>query len=178
MYRLFFNNTTLRLLISFWCIYLLAFNATAEYCTGYKELSPLQKGRLEFAYHQGLEHDLGFTLASISLIESSAGKWRINPYSKDFGLFQVNIKTAVKVLGISNHYKKLELAEKLIYDDLLNSYVALDVLTYFEDYHKGDWKKMVMSYNNGFNIKTNKAKKYLDKVSVGVKMLQQCMKVY
>jgi hypothetical protein len=150
----------------------------ADSCSRYENLSPIQKGRLEFSYYQGLEYDLGYTLSSVALIESNAGKWRINPYSKDFGLFQVNIKTSVNVMGVTSHYKKLELAEKLIYNDILNAYIALDVLTYFKNYHKGNWKKMVMSYNNGFNIDTIKAKDYLDKVSIGVKMLQQCMKIY
>jgi hypothetical protein len=153
-------------------------NAMAQDCSRYEALSAIQKNRLEFAYHQGVEYDLGYTLSAISLTESNAGKWRVNPYSKDFGLFQVNIKTSVNVMGVTSHYKKLELAEKLIYNDILNAYIALDVLTYFKNYHKGDWKKMVMSYNNGFNIGTIKAKDYLDKVSIGVRMLQTCMKIY
>ena len=157
---------------------ILATSAVAQDCSKYEALSAIQKNRLEFAYHQGVEYDLGYTLSAISLIESNAGKWRINPYSKDFGLFQVNIKTSVNVMGVTSHYKKLELAEKLIYNDILSAYIALDVLTYFKSYHKGDWKKMVMSYNNGFNINTTKAEDYLDKVSNGVKMLQTCMKIY
>tara|TARA_R110000782_G_scaffold75562_6_gene150750 strand:- start:232 stop:585 length:354 start_codon:yes stop_codon:yes gene_type:complete len=114
-------------------------------------------------------------MASIAWVESSAGRFRVNLNSKDVGLFQVNSRTASKVLGATNYYKRLELDQKLIYDDILNAYVALDVLTYFNKYHKGDWKKMVASYNNGFKINTEKAKNYVDKVSQSVKVLKQCM---
>ena len=144
-------------------------------CSTYDNLSPLQKGRLIYSYHQGQDLDLGYTLASIALIESSAGEYRLNPYSRDLGLYQVNIKTAVNVMGITNYYEKLELAEKLIYSDTLGSYIALDVLQYFYKYHKGDWKKMVQSYNEGFKINSNKSINYLAKVSKSVTLLQQCM---
>ena len=144
-------------------------------CDQYDSLSPLQKGRLLFSYHQGQDLDLGYTLSSIALVESSAGKYRINPYSRDFGLYQVNIKTAVNVMGVTNYYKKLGLAEKLIYQDILSSYIALDVLQYFYKYHKGDWKKMVQSYNEGFKIDTKKSLSYLDKVSEEVVMLKRCL---
>lgn len=144
-------------------------------CGTYDNLSPLQKGRLLFSYHQGQSTNLGYTLAAIALIESSAGLYRLNIYSRDLGLYQVNIKTASKVLGVTNYYKKLELAEKLIYRDILNAYVAIDVLRYFIDYHNQDWRKTIQSYNEGFNINTEKSLLYLDKVSGGVRLLQQCM---
>lgn len=150
----------------------------AQDCAEYGNLSPIQKGRLEFAYHQGNPYDLGYTMAAIALAESSAGRFRVNLSSKDVGLFQVNSRTASKVLGVTNYYKRLELDQKLIYDDILNAYIALDVLTYFKKYHKGDWKKMVASYNNGFKINTEKAKNYVDKVSKYVKVLQQCMNTH
>lgn len=154
---------------------IIAFGIQASSCDRYNSLSPLQKGRLEFSYYQGKPHSLGYTLAAIALVESSAGIYRINMDSKDLGLYQVNIKTAINTLGITNHYKKLELYEKLIYQDTLNAYIALDVLQYFQKYHKGNWRKMVMSYNNGFKINTQKANNYLDKVITGVKLLEKCM---
>tara|TARA_R110002167_G_scaffold343943_1_gene553117 strand:- start:135 stop:641 length:507 start_codon:yes stop_codon:yes gene_type:complete len=157
------------------------FYATASHamnCSRYDELSPIQKGRLEFAYYQGKPFDLGYTISAVSLMESNAGKWRLNIKTGDLGLFQVNQNTAKNVLGVTNHYKILELNEKLIYDDILNAYIALDVMQYFLKYHKGNWKKMVMSYNNGFNINTKKSRDYLDKVIQSVKLLKTCMKLH
>lgn len=119
--------------------------------------------------------DLGYTLASIALNESNAGKWRVNLRSKDIGLFQVNSNTASRTLGVTNYYKRLELDEKLIYDDILNSYVALTVLSYFKEYHKGKWSAMVQSYNEGFKINTIKSLKYLASIRESVNMLTQCM---
>lgn len=144
-------------------------------CSSYESLSPIQKGRLEFAYYQGLPVDLGYTMASIALVESNAGLWRLNIHSKDVGLFQVNIKTAANTLGVTNHYKRLELDQKLIYDDILNAYIARSVLQYFLAYHEGNWRDMIQSYNEGFKINTDKSKKYLAKIKESVIMLQQCM---
>jgi len=157
---------------------IVSLSTTAQQCTEYNNLSVVQKGRLEFAYHQGAEYDLGWTLTAIAYNESMAGRWRLNMTTGDVGLFQVNRKTAHKVLGITSHYKKLKLDQKLVYDDILNAYVALDVLRYFKKYHKGNWKKMVMSYNNGFSINTKKAEDYLASISSSVRMLKQCMKIY
>ncbi len=154
---------------------LISTQALATDCSRYDKLTPIQKGRLEFAYHQGLPTDLGYTLAAISLNESNAGKWRLNLHSKDVGLFQVNIVTASRTLGVTNYYNKLELAEKLIYDDILNAYIALEVLNYFKAYYKGDWSKMVQAYNAGFKINTIKSLNYLASVRESVIMLTQCM---
>lgn len=149
----------------------------ARECADYKDLSPLQKGRLEFAYNSGVDYDLGFTMAAIALQESSAGKYRLNLESKDLGLFQVNVKTASSILKVTNHYKKIELVERMIYDDVFTAKLSLHVLTYFKDYHKGDWKKTIQSYNAGFSINNEDSLDYLDKVSSNVKMLQKCMKL-
>ena len=119
--------------------------------------------------------DLGWTVASISLVESSAGLYRINLETKDLGLFQVNAKTTYRTLGITNYYKKMKIAEKIIYDDILGAYVAMSVLEYFKKYHKGDWRKMVASYNAGFNVK--RGEKYMLKVVEKVKTLKKCMYV-
>tara|TARA_R110002153_G_scaffold181493_1_gene334790 strand:+ start:6656 stop:7168 length:513 start_codon:yes stop_codon:yes gene_type:complete len=169
------------ILIKYLILLLLLFVSSITYaqnCTKYKNLSPIQKGRLEFAYYQGKPFDLGYTMSAVSLMESNAGKWRLNIKTGDLGLFQVNQNTAKNVLGVTNHYKILELNEKLIYDDILNAYIALDVMQYFLKYHKGNWKKMVMSYNNGFNINTKKSRDYLDKVIQSVKLLKTCMKLH
>lgn len=157
---------------------ILCFGVQASSCDKYNSLSPLQKGRLEFSYHQGKPYNLGYTLASIALVESSAGRYRVNMDSRDLGLYQIHTSTAVNTLGITNHYKRLELYEKLIYQDPLNAYIALEVLQYFKAYHKGDWRKMVKSYNSGFKINTQKAHNYLDKVVVGVKLLEKCMIIH
>ena len=62
-------------------------------------------------------------------------------------------------------------------DDALGAYLALDVLQHFERVHKGDWKKMVMSYNIG-NKKDSKSLKkgvaYYDKVRYYYHQIKQC----
>lgn len=148
-------------------------------CSTYTKLSVDQKERLAFSFREGKTYNLGYTLAAIALSESSAGKYRLNIHSKDLGLYQVNYKTAQMELGITNHYKQLELHQKLIYDDQLGAYVAIKVLQHFD---KGNYKEMVMSYNEGYRWRKDKnsykkALTYYNKVAYNVRMLKRCSKL-
>ncbi len=155
---------------------LFSFGGHAIDCSDYTKLSVDQKERLAFSFREGKTYNLGYTLASIALAESSAGRYRLNIHSKDLGLYQVNQKTAQRELGITNYYKQLELHQKLIYDDQLGAYVAIKVLQHFD---KGNYKEMVMSYNEGYRWRKDeesykKALTYYTKVAYNVRMLKQC----
>lgn len=154
----------------------MSFSASAMDCTRINQLSDYQKSSARFLYTYGQQHDISYTLMAISLAESSLGKWRVNYISNDFGLMQVNIRTASDTLGVTNHFRRLELAEKMIYDDSLNVYLAVRVLQHF---NKGNWREMVMSYNEGYKWRRDKrsrqkAEKYLSSIVDNVKMFQQC----
>lgn len=151
----------------------------AEECSSWDKLTLSQQERLEFAYDVGKHSNFGWTLAAIALKESSAGKFRLNLYSDDIGLFMINRTTAERTLGVTNYYKKLELHQRLVYDDELGGTLALSVLKHFQKKHKGDWKSIVRSYNEGNTwLKDKKSAKksldYYESVKDNLVMLRRC----
>lgn len=148
-------------------------------CSAWDSLSDNQRKVAEWLYKRGESHNLQLTLPAIAWTESSLGKYRLNIRSGDVGLMQINYKTSESTLGVTNYFKQTELHQRLIYDDELNVTIALSVLEHFKKVHKGNWKKMVMSYNIG----NNKSEKYLkrgidyyEKVGYHLNILKQCSK--
>ena len=145
-------------------------------CKNVMLLDDPQKAALRLAFTRGSPQDLGHTLAAIAWNESNAGRWRLNYHSNDFGLFHINIETAANTLGVDNYYKKIELAEELIYNDDLGAELALSVLNHFE--HRG-YRQMLKSYNEGNRWLRDsqsavKANKYADSVIAKMKELRSC----
>lgn len=151
-------------------------------CDRWEDLDLEQKSNLHSSFASGKAEDLGWTLATIALIESNAGRWRLNYKSNDFGLFQINIETAANLLEIENHYKKFELAERLLYDDVLGAELAISVLKHFKQNRmltNEVFKETIMSYNRGYSWRTNRSKKkealeYYNKFRINMLMLKQC----
>ena len=158
-------------------VMLLSAPVGAATCSEWDSLTEEQQYRLEYSFNYGKPDDLGYTLASIALVESQAGLYKVNLESKDFGIHQINYKTIMNTLGVTSHWKKKEIITKVIVDDSLSAYLAMSVLKHFNKVHKGNWKKIVMSYNIG-NRKDKKTIKrgesYYEKVVSSVKMLKLC----
>jgi hypothetical protein len=145
-------------------------------CKDLNQLENWQRHNLRIAYNHGAHHGLQLTMMAIALHESNAGKWKVNYHSKDFGLFQINIETAAKELGVTGYYEKLELAEKLIHNHDLNATLALMTLSHFD---RGSYKEMIMSYNEGYRWRRDKqskskAEQYYKSISSYVKLLRAC----
>lgn len=151
-------------------------------CSSLDELDLLQKSNLQRAYLAGQPYDYGYTLAAIAWQESSAGKFRLNVSSNDLGMYQINANTANRVMGVTNHYKKLELHQQLIYDDVLGAYIAISVLDHFRKDRiltKKVYDEILMSYNTGYKWKKDKksfdkANLYKDNVVNKVRVLMNC----
>lgn len=165
--------------------YVLAFILTAAFvtsthaatCERYDSLSEKQKHVIQRAYLYGAPDNLGYTLAAIALQESNAGQWRVNFRSNDYGMMQINVKTAVDTMGVTNHYRQMELIERIIHDDSLSLTIALSVLDHFRQGRimtNDVWREMVMRYNVGWQSTNGRGEKYLQSVSNYVNMLQRC----
>lgn len=156
--------------------------ATGQECSSLEGLDLLQKSNLQRAYLAGQPYDYGYTLAAIAWQESSAGRFRLNLSSNDLGMYQINANTANKVMGVTNHYKQLELHQQLIYDDRLGAYIAISVLEHFRKDRpltKVVYDEIIMSYNTGYGWKKDKkvldkATRYRDNLTQKVKTLIQC----
>ncbi len=123
--------------------------AYADECAPLYSLSNEQWEVLQKAYDMGAPHDLGNTMAAIAWTESTAGKYRINPDSNDYGVMHNNIKTAANRRGVKGYYATRALMTELVVNDQLSMELALEELMYW-DKHTDSWASMVSAYNNGW----------------------------
>ena len=142
-------------------------------CEDYSKLTENQRHNIRLSVNRGVADDMGLTLAAIALTESSAGVQRVNMRTKDFGLYAINYKTMKSIAGIHSDLMGAALAFKITYDDEYAAKYALHVLRHFKKVHKGDWSKMVQSYNAGNRYW--RGKRYLQKVKANVKLIKQCI---
>lgn len=142
-------------------------------CEAYSKLTENQRHNIRLSVNRGIGDDLGLTLAAIALTESSAGVQRVNMRTKDFGLYAINYKTMKSIAGIQSDLMGAALAFKITYDDEYAAQYALHVLRHFKKVHKGDWSKMVQSYNAGNRYWLGKG--YLQKVKANTKLIKQCI---
>ena len=142
----------------------------------FDKLSVKQQTILNYAYMQGKEYGFGHTLVAIAWIESEAGKYQININSLssyDCGIFQANVKSVLrrdKAIKTS-HFTKKAVCTRLIEDIDFAITEALAELTYWEVVRKGNYKKLIASYNAGWKWKNgiayfNKLKKELPSITI------------
>lgn len=142
-------------------------------CEAYSKLTEDQRHNIRLSVNRGVGDDLGLTLAAIALTESSAGIQRVNMRTKDFGLYAINYKTMKSIAGIQSDLMGAALAFKITYDDEYAARYALHVLRHFKKVHKGDWSKMVQSYNAG--NQHWRGIWYLKKVKANIKIIRGCI---
>lgn len=123
-----------------------------------------QKITLAKAYIRGEPYGLEYSLCAIAWQESKAGKWLINISDPSFGVFHIKPK--------GDTWAKSREAEKLLDFDY-SATKAIELLLYWKKYHKGDWKKMIKSYNAGFNYDSQSAKTYLGAIQKYVRVLKK-----
>lgn len=149
-------------------------------------LSPDQKKVLEYALKVGNGYDiktakpvdtekakrLGYHLAAIAWIESRAcentGKGKKGHHA--YGCWQVTINSAKATM--SKSYPKRVVINKL---ETLHggSKYAIHALEYWLDYHNGDMKKALASYNAGFKYSRQQARTYANMVIHTAKFLEE-----
>lgn len=108
---------------------------------------------------------------AIAWEESTAGKYRVNLNSHDFGVMQNSLKTAKIRTKTKGYYATMSLVEKLIKDDDLSMSLALEELLYWRK-QTGSWRHTVSAYNNGWAY--DKGSVYLTSIIKYVNMFQRC----
>lgn len=150
------------------------------------EITPKQKKVLEYAFRVGNDYDLktakpvetekskrfGYHLAAIAWIESRAcentGKGKKGHHA--YGCWQVTVNSASARMDKS--YSKRVVINKL--ESLRGgSKFAIHELEYWLDYHKGDLKKALASYNAGFKYTKKEAREYARMVNHTAKLLEE-----
>lgn len=140
------------------------------------DLSVDQLHTLQEAYDYGKEYNLEYILAAIVLQESRAGDVLVGynvGTDNDYGVAQINLKTASNMEGVSGSYAKGVLASKLVTDNEYNLGMAVEVLQWWQNYHKGDYNKMLMSYNAGHNV--NAGVGYKNIILGNVRKMRHCI---
>ncbi|CAL9990635.1 unknown function [Vibrio phage D479] len=112
------------------------------------------------AYISGWLVDMKWSLAAIAIQESSAGKKLINNRTKDYGVFQSNIKTAMKRLqrweragrdfGMYDVSDPEHVKILLLNDSDIATSLAIEELTFWKAVRNNDWKQIWASYNGGY----------------------------
>lgn len=140
-----------------------------------KDISALNDSQVQVifkSYERGYEDDLGYTLAAISWRESSAGKYRINPKSGDYGVYGINYKTVMRLDDL-NYYQAIDVLEQIVFDDDKNAEYALKTLRWNMKHFKGDWRKAIAMYNKGSQWRSGTA--YASDIAIKVRQLRTCL---
>lgn len=160
-------------LITVLSVALLSTNAHAYNEEKCKIFTEEQRETMQKAFQAGAEKDYSWTLAALTWQETSAGKYPVNWKDPSFGPFQNNIRTVAKRYGAKNSVEEFALAERLMTDFEFAAGAAMAELEYWDNYHKGDYKKMLASYNNGWAWESERAQKYKDDVIAKLKYLKE-----
>ena len=115
-----------------------------------------------------------YSLMAIAIKESSIGKYLINVDSKDFGLYQANIKTVISRHKVKDtSWNRNKYASWLITDFQFATKNAIAELVYWKKVHKNDWKKVWGSYNGGWRYDSTRARKYSQEIASIIRKLKK-----
>ncbi|MDZ7817915.1 MAG: transglycosylase SLT domain-containing protein [Aliarcobacter sp.] len=114
-----------------------------------------------------------YSLMAIAIKESSVGKNLVNNASKDYGLFQANIKSVIRRQKVADTiYNRRYFAQKLVYDVGFSTANAIVEIDYWKKVHKDNWIKIWASYNTGWNYSSDTGVKYATSVFDIIKKLK------
>ena len=142
------------------------FNATKLTSQEIKTLKEIKK--------QGKKYGLSYSLMAIAIKESSIGKYLVNVDSKDYGLYQANIKTVLSRQKAKNtSWNRNKYAMRLISDFKFATKNAIAELNYWKKIHKNDWRKVWSSYNGGWKYNSKRARNYSRDIATIIKRLKR-----
>lgn len=114
-----------------------------------------------------------YTLMAIAIKESSVGKYLVNDKSKDYGLFQANIKTVLSREDVDDTKENREyFSNKLVTDVRYAVNNALQELTYWQGVHEESWAKTWASYNTGWKYESKTGLLYATSIFKIIKTLK------
>ena len=137
-------------------------------------LTPQEIKTLKEIKAHGKENGLSYSLMAIAIKESGLGKYLVNVDTKDYGMYQANIKTVISRENAKDtSWNRNVLAMKLISDFQFATKNAIDELTYWQKVHNNDWTKVWSSYNAGWKYDSNEAKRYSKDIALIIRELKK-----
>jgi hypothetical protein len=155
-------------------------NASAEdlykkYDAEWNSLGKYQKEVAEVIFKHAKKDNLQWTATAIAWQESQFGRWQININendSWDCGMFQNNTKTVAKHSDMPhNRYNKKELCTDLIKSFTFAYLNFAKEVAFWEQVHKGSWRKVWSSYNGGWKGNSE----YSEKIATRIQVLKKHM---
>lgn len=129
---------------------------------------------LDFSYYQGLEYDLGYTLAAIAIKESNLGDWIVNLSDPSAGYYHVTLN---KVLAVKQWedtpFNRNRAASLLTQDHVLSSELALSELSYWSN-RLNSWESAVRAYNAGNGWNSERGARYLADIKTNISRIKEC----
>ena len=137
-------------------------------------LTPQEIKTLKEIKAHGKENGLSYSLMAIAIKESGLGKYLVNVDTKDYGMYQANIKTVISRENAKDtSWNRNVLAMKLISDFQFATKNAIDELSYWQKVHNNDWTKVWSSYNAGWKYDSNEAKRYSKDIALIIRELKK-----
>ena len=132
------------------CTLSITASADLSQCQSELQLSDAQMETLSWARERGREHDLGDTMMTLALKESSAGKYLMNARTDDYGVFMISLPTAHGLLKPKGDFERYSIIpQQLIEDRELNARLAVETLLFWKK-HRSSYEDMIRSYNAGY----------------------------
>lgn len=129
---------------------------------------------LKIIKEQGKKYGLSYSLMAIAIKESSIGKYPVNVDSKDYGLYQANIKTVIRRHNLKDtSWNRNRMASKLVQDFNFATKNAIAELKYWKKVHNNDWRKVWGSYNGGWRYDSKRARKYSQEIASIIRKLKK-----
>jgi hypothetical protein len=130
------------------------------------QMTDAQHQLLMRAIAYGAPYDLGYTLAAIAWQESHVGSVPVNITDPSFGPFHGKMDTVMKRVTVTdNAYNRNVIAAKLLSDFDFAAAMAVRELLFWKKVHHGNWRKMVRSYNAGYNYRSAAAAHYAQNIA-------------
>ena len=137
-------------------------------------LTPQEIKTLKEIKAHGKENGLSYSLMAIAIKESGLGKYLVNVDTKDYGIYQANIKTVINRENAQDtSWNRNVLAMKLITDFQFATKNAIDELTYWQKVHNNDWSKVWSSYNGGWKYNSDAARQYSKDIASIIRELKK-----
>ena len=137
-------------------------------------LTPQEIKTLKEIKAHGKENGLSYSLMAIAIKESGLGKYLVNVDTKDYGLYQANIKTVINRENAKDtSWNRNVFAMKLISDFQFATKNAIDELTYWQKVHNNDWSKVWSSYNGGWKYNSDAARQYSKDIASSIRELKK-----
>ena len=137
-------------------------------------LTPQEIKTLKEIKAHGKENGLSYSLMAIAIKESGLGKYLVNVDTKDYGIYQANIKTVINRENAQDtSWNRNVLAMKLITDFRFATKNAIDELTFWQKVHNNDWTKVWSSYNGGWKYNSDAARQYSKDIASIIRELKK-----